>query len=133
MSSPGFFEAHITTHQHGSSQIDYRAVHKQMAAHGFERVLQTTAQKANEVPGIYRLHKPQLTMTQVVELIRLSIAPLAGGIAVQVLKVDEEILLNFTPSTAATQWDSDPRSAQLQSSGSNAKPQSGYPAWRRPR
>lgn len=133
MSSRGFFEAHITTHQHGSSQIDYRAVHKQMAAHGFERVIQTTAQKANEVPGVYRLHNAQLTMAQVVELIRLSVAPLGGAMAVQVLKIDEETLLNFNPSAPATRADTEPETDQSLSSGSAAKAQSGYPAWRRPR
>jgi hypothetical protein len=133
MSSRGFFEAHITTHQHGSSPIDYRAVHKQMAAHGFERVIQTTAQRANEVPGVYRLHNAQLTMAQVVELIRLSVAPLGGAMAVQVLKIDEETLLNFDPSAPSTRPDTELGSDQSLSSGSAAKAQSGYPAWRRPR
>ncbi len=133
MSSQGFFEARITTHQHGSSEIDYGAVHKQMVAHGFQRVIQTTAQKANEVPGIYRLHNAQLTMAQVVELIRLSVAPLGGGMAVQVLKVDEETLLNFLPSARASRADAERKSDQSLSSGSKTKAQSGYPAWRRPR
>ena len=133
MSSRGFFEAHITTHQQGSSEIDYGAVHRQMTAHGFERVIQTTAQQANEVPGVYRLHNAQLTLVQVVELIRLSVAPLGGGMAVQVLKVDEEILLNLIPSAPASRADTEPRSDQSPSSGSDTKAQSGYPAWRRPR
>ena len=129
MSSLGLFEVRITTHQHGSSGIDYRAVHKHMAAHGFERVMQTTAQKANEAPGIYRLENPQLTMPQVVELIRLSLAPLKLAMTVQVLKIDEESLLNLT----AVQPEAEPASDQSPSSRSEAKAQSGYPAWRRPR
>ena len=133
MSSRGFFEAHITTHQHGSSEIDYRAVHKRMVAQGFERVIQTTAQKANEVPGIYRLHNAQLTMAQVVETIRSSLAPLGRGMAVHVMKIDEETLLDLTPSAAATQADSESGSDQSPSSGGAAKAQSGYPVWRRPR
>jgi hypothetical protein len=132
MSSRGFFQAHITTHQHGSSGIDYRAVHKQMAAHGFERVLQTTAQVANEVPGIYRLHKPQLTMAQVVEIIELSLAPLGRGMAVQVLKIDEETLLNLLPSDPVAP-DAEPAPDHSPSSETHAKAQSGYPAWGRPR
>ncbi len=133
MSSRGFFEAHITTHQHGSSRIDYGAVHRQMAAHGFERVIQTTAQKANEVPGIYRLHNAQLTLAQVVELIRLSVAPLGDGMAVQVLKVDEETLFNFIPSAPASRADTEPGSDPSLFSEDKTKAQSGYPAWRRPR
>jgi hypothetical protein len=131
-SSPGFFEARITTHQHGSSEIDYRAVHKQMTALGFERVIQTTAQVANEVPGIYRLYNAQLTTAQVVEMIRSSLAPLGRGMAVQVMKIDEETLLNLSPPATAAQ-DTEPRSDRSPSSRSEAKAQSGYPAWRRPR
>ena len=133
MSSRGFFEARITTHQSGSSEIDYRAVHRQMVAQGFERAIQTTAQKANEVPGIYRLRNAQLTMPQVVEMIRLSLATLGRGMAVQVMKIDEETLLDLTPLAPATHADTDPGSDQTLSSGSEAKAQSGYPAWRRPR
>ena len=132
MSSQGFFEAHITTHQSGSSEIDYRAVHKRMAANGFERVLQTTAQKANEVPGIYRLHNPQLTMVQVVEIIQSSLAPLGRGMAVQILKIDEETLLNLIPPALDPQ-DAEPESDQSPFSTSDARAQSGYPAWGRPR
>ena len=132
MSSLGLFEAHITTHQHGSSGTDYRAVHRQMAAHGFERVTQTTAQKANEAPGIYRLHDAQLTMSQVVELIRSSLAPLRLAMTVQVLKIDEETVLNFASAPAA-QPDTEPGSDQSRSSRSEPAAQSGYPAWRRPR
>lgn len=132
MSSGAFFEARITTHQHGSSEIDYRAVHRQMRAQGFERVLQTTAQKANEVPGIYRLHNAQLTMVQVAEMIRLSLAPLGRGMAVQVLKIDEETMLNLIPSPSVTQ-DIEPGSDQSPPSEGEAEAQSGYPAWRRPR
>jgi hypothetical protein len=131
MSSRGFFEVHITTHQRGSSETNYRAVHKQMAAQGFERVIQTTAQIANEAPGLYRLHNAQLTMAQVVEMIRLSLAPLGRGMAVQVMKVDEEILLNLSPPV--TPADTEPESDPSPSSGSAGKAQSGYPAWRRPR
>lgn len=130
MSSRGFFEAHITTHQQGSSGIDYRAVHREMTAQGFERVLQTTAQIANEVPGVYRLYNPQLTMVQVVEMIRLSLTPLRRGMAVQVVKIDEETLLNLIPPAPA---ETAPGSEQYLSSGNEAKAQSGYPAWRRPR
>jgi len=133
MSSRGLFEAHITTHQHGSSEIDYRAVHRQMAAHGFEPVIQTTAQKANEVPGIYRLHNPQLTMPQVVELIRSSLAPLRLAMTVQVLKIDEETLLNLAASAPADQPHTEPGSDRSPSPRSDAEAQSGYPAWRRPR
>jgi hypothetical protein len=133
LSSRGFFEVHITTHQRGSSDVDHRAVRKQMSAQGFERVLQTTAQKANEVPGIYRLHNAQLTMAQVVEMIRLSLAPLGRRMAVRVMKIDEETLLNLTPSAAATRADTESGSDQSLSSGSGAEAQSGYPAWRRPR
>ncbi len=131
MSSRGFFEAHIAIHQHGSAVIDYRAVHKKMAAQGFQPVVQTTAQKANEVPGVYRLHNPHLTMAQVVEMIRSSLAPLGRSMAVQILKIDEETLLNLTPSASATQ-DAEPGSDQIPSS-SDARAQSGYPAWGRPR
>jgi hypothetical protein len=131
MSSRGFFEVHITTHQRGSSETNYRAVHKQMAAQGFERVIQTTAQIANEAPGLYRLHNAQLTMAQVVEMLQVSLAPLRRGMAVQVLKIDEEILLNLSPS--ATPAHTEPESDPSQSLGSEAKAQSGYPAWRRPR
>lgn len=132
MSSQGCFEAHITTHQHGFSEIDYRAVHRQMAAQGFERVIQTTAQVANEMSGIYRLHNAQLTMAQVVEMIRLSLAPLGRNMAVQVLKIDDEALLNLIPSAPVTQA-FEPEFDQIPSSGGDAKAQSGYPAWRRPR
>ena len=132
MTSQGFFEAHITTHQHGSSEIDYRAVHRQMVAQGFERVLQTTAQAANEVPGTYRLHNAQLTMAQVAEMIRLSLAPLGRDMAVQVMKVDEETLFNLIPSVPSTRADAEPGSDQIPS-GSEAQAQSGYPAWKRPR
>ena len=125
MSSQTFFEARITTHQLGSSEIDYRAVHKRMAAQGFERAIQTTAQVANEAPGIYRLHNAKITTAMVVEMIRLALAPLGRGMAVQVMKVDEETLLNLNPS--------EPGSDQSSSPGSAAKAQSGYPAWRRPR
>jgi hypothetical protein len=131
MSSRGFFEVHITTHQRGSSETNYRAVHKQMAAQGFERVIQTTAQIANEAPGLYRLHNAQLTMAQVVEMLQVSLAPLRRGMAVQVLKIDEEILLNLSPSVTPTR--TEPESGPSPSSGSEAKAQSGYPAWRRPR
>jgi hypothetical protein len=130
MSSRGFFEARITTHQHGSSEIDYRAVHKRMAAQGFERAIQTTAQVANEAPGIYRLHNANITTANVVKMIRSALAPLGRGMAVQVMKIDEETLLNLNPSDPATQ-DTEPGSAP--SSGSESKAQSGYPAWRRPR
>ncbi|HEX5283883.1 MAG TPA: hypothetical protein VFW30_07180 [Bryocella sp.] len=133
MSSRTFFEARITTHQHGSSGINYRAVHTQMAAQGFQRVLQTTAQVANEVPGVYRLHNPKLTLAQVVEMIRLSLAPLGRGIAVQVMKIDEETVLNLTPSAPATPADSESASDQPLFSSNDGKPQSGYPVWRRPR
>ena len=132
MSSQGFFEARITTHQSGSSEIDYRAVHTQMRAQGFERVIQSTAQKANEVPGVYRLHNAQLTMAQVVEMIHSSLAPLGRGMALQVLKIDEETLSNLIPSAPITQ-DAGPGSDLSPSSGSEAKAQSGYPVWRRPR
>jgi hypothetical protein len=133
MSSQGFFEVYITTHQHGSSETNYRAVHKQMAAQGFERVTQTTAQQANEVPGVYRLHNVQLTMAQVVQMIRLSLAPLGRAMAVRLMKIEEEILLNLIPSAPLTRADTDPGSDEPTSSGSEAKAQSGYPAWRRPR
>lgn len=129
MSSPGFFEVHITIHQRGSSGTDHRAVHKQMAARGFERAPQTTAQKANEAPGVYRLHNTQLTMPQLVELIRLTLAPLRLSMTVQVLKIDEEVLLNLAAIPPGTE----PGSDQSPSSRSEAKAQSGYPAWRRPR
>lgn len=132
MSSRGFFEARITTHQHGSSEIDYRAVHKRMSTQGFERATQTTAQRANEVPGVYRLRNAQLTLAQVVEMIRSTLAPLGRGMAVQVVKIDEETLFNLIPSARVTQ-DTDPGSDQSPSSGSDTKAQSGYPAWRRPR
>jgi hypothetical protein len=132
MSSRGFFEARITTNQSGSSEIDYRAVHKRMAAKGFDRVIQTTAQMANEVPGIYRLHNAQLTIAQVVEMIQSALAPLGRGMAVQVLKVDEETLANLIPS-APVIHETEPGSDQSPSSGSETKAQSGYPAWRRPR
>lgn len=133
MSSRRFFEARITTHQHGSSGIDYRAVHALMAAQGFERVIQTTAQVANEVPGIYRLHKPQLTMAQVVEMIRLSLGPLERGIAVHVMKIDEETVLNLIPPAPAARAGAETERNQSVSSGSEAEAQSGYPVWRRPR
>jgi hypothetical protein len=133
MSSPGFFEVHITTHQHGSSQIDDRAVHRRMVAQGFERAIQTTAQIANEVPGVYRLNKAQLRTPQVVEMIRLALTPLGRGIAVQVMKVEEEILLNFAPSATAAPAEIKSKSAQSLSSESALKAQSGYPAWKRPR
>ena len=138
MSSRSFFEARITTHQHGSSEIDYRAVHREMVAQGFERVIQTTAQVANEVPGIYRLHNAQLKMAQVVEMIRLSLAPLGRGMAVQVMKIDDETLLNLIPSAPAIRAETEPATTepatdQSPSSASEAKAQSGYPAWRRPR
>lgn len=138
MSSRSFFEARITTHQHGFSEIDYRAVHREMVAQGFERVLQTTAQVANEVPGIYRLHNAQLKMAQVVEMIRLSLAPLGRGMAVRVMKIDDEALLNLIPSAPATRAETEPAPAEpatdpSRSSRSKAKAQSGYPAWRRPR
>jgi len=133
MSSPGFFEVRITTHQHGSSGIDYRAVHRQMVSRGFERVLQTTAQIANEVPGAYRLHDAQLTTTQVVEMIRLALTSLGCHITVQVMKVQEEFLFNSGPSTsdAGATTKSDP--GRSVSPGTKATAQSGYPAWRRPR
>lgn len=133
MSSRSFFETRITTHQSGSSEIDYRAVHREMVAQGFERVIQTTAQVANEVPGIYRLYNAKLTMAQVAEMIRLSLAPLGRGMAVQVMKVDEETLLSLIPSTPATRATTEPATDQSPSSRSKAKAQSGYPAWRRPR
>jgi hypothetical protein len=143
MSSRSFFEARITTHQHGSSEIDYRAVHREMVAQGFERVIQTTAQVANEVPGIYRLHNTQIKMTKVVEMIRLSLAPLGRGMAVQVMKIEEETLLNLIPSSPVTRADTEPATTepattepatdQSPSSRSEAKAQSGYPAWGRPR
>ena len=133
MSSRSFFEARITTHQHSSSGTDYRAVHRQMTAQGFERVTQTTAQQANEVPGAYRLHNAQLTMAQVVEMIRLTLAPLRRAMAVQVMKIDEETLLTLTPPAPSTGADTKPGPDQSPSSGSDAKAQSGYPAWRRPR
>jgi hypothetical protein len=132
MSSQGFFQAHITIHHRGSSEADYRAVHRQMTAQGFERVIQTTAQMANEVPGLYRLYNAQLTMAQVVEMVRLSLAPLGRGMAVQVMKIDDEALLNLIPRAPVTQ-DIEPESDQMPSSGAEAKAQSGYPAWRRPR
>ena len=138
MSSRSFYEARITTHQHGSSEIDYRAVHREMVAQGFERVLQTTAQVANEVPGIYRLHNAQLKMTQVVDMIRLSLTPLGRAMAVRVMKVDDEILLNLIPRAPARRAGTEPAttqpgSDQSPSPGGEAKAQSGYPAWRRPR
>ena len=138
MSSRSFFEARITTHQPGSFEIDYRTVHKRMAAQGFEPVLQTTAQVANEVPGIYRLHNAQLNMTQVVEMIRLSLSPLGRGMAVRVLKVDEETLLNLTPSAPSARAEiepatSEPATDQFPPSPGESTAQSGYPAWRRPR
>jgi hypothetical protein len=138
MSSRSFFEARITTHQHGSSEIDYRAVHKEMVAQGFERVLQTTAQVANEVPGIYRLYNAQLKMAQVVEMIRLSLAPLGRAMAVRVIKIDEETLLNLIPRAPAPRAETEPATTepatdQSPSSRSKAKAQSGYPAWGRPR
>lgn len=129
MSSRGFFQAHITTHQQGFSEIDYGVVHRRMAALGFERVIQTTAQKANEVPATYRLNNAQLSLAQVVEMMRLSLAPLRRGMAVQVMKVDEETLFDLIPSAQ----DPEPGSDQPHSSGSETKAQSGYPAWRRPR
>jgi hypothetical protein len=132
MSSAGFFEARITTHQHGSSEIDYRAIHKRMTAQGFERVVQTTAQEANEAPGVYRLQNAQLTMAQVLEKIRLSLAPLGRGMAVRVMKIDEETLLNLRSPAPVTQ-DTEHATDQSPSSGGDAKAQSGYPAWRRPR
>ena len=133
MSSPGFFEVHITTHQHGSSRIDYRAVHRRMVAQGFERVIQTTAQMANEVPGLYRLHRAKLRTSQVVEMIGLALTPLGRGMAVQVMKIEEEILFNFVPSATAPQAEVKSKSTQPLSSESGVKAQSGYPAWRRPR
>ena len=133
MTSRGFFEAHITTHRHGFSEIDYGAVHRQMAAQGFERVIQTTAQAANEAPATYRLHNAQLTMAQVAEMIRLSLAPLGRGMTVKVMKIDEEALFNLIPSAPSTAADTEPGSAHSLSSGSEAEAQSGYPAWRRPR
>lgn len=129
MTSQSFFEAHITTHQHGSAGIDYRAVHRQMAAQGFERVIQSTAQAANEVPGTYRLYNAQLSMAQVVEMLRLTLAPLGRGMAVQIMKIDEETLLNLIPPAPSTQ-DTEPASDHPHSSG---RAQSGYPTWRRPR
>src|ERR1700760_2063137 len=110
MSSQTFFEARITTHQLGSSEIDYRAVHKRMAAQGFERAIQTTAQVANEAPGIYRLHNAKITTANVVEMIRLALAPLGRGMAVQVLKGDEGPLLNLMPPAPASPADTEPRS-----------------------
>ena len=133
MSSRSFFEARITTHRQRSSEIDYRAVHKQMAARGFERVVQTTAQKANEVPGVYRLHNAQLAMAQVVEMIRLSLVPLGRGMAVQVTRIDEEAVFDLIPSSPSTQREAEPASDPPPSTGSPAKAQSGYPTWRRPR
>jgi hypothetical protein len=133
MSSPGFFEVHITTHQHGSSRIDDRALHRRMVAQGFERAIQTTAQIANEVPGVYRLHKAQLRTPQVVEMIRLALTPLGRGMAVQVMKIEEEILLNFVSSATAVPAEIKSKSAQLLSSESAVKAQSGYPSWKRPR
>ncbi len=103
-----------------------------MAAQGFERAIQTTAQVANEAPGIYRLNNAKITTANVVEMIRLALAPLGRGMAVHVLKVDEETLLNLMPSAPASPTDTEPRSDQL-SSGGKTKAQSGYPAWRRPR
>jgi len=133
MSSAGFFEVRITTHQHGSSGIDYRAVHRQMVSQGFERVLQTTAQIANEVPGTYRLHNAHLTTGQVAKMIRLALTSLGCHITVQVVKVREEFLFTSNPSVSETgaKTKSEPDSSL--SPGNKAKAQSGYPAWRRPR
>jgi len=100
-----------------------------MAAQGFERVIQSTAQAANEVPGTYRLYNAQLSMAQVVEMLRLTLAPLGRGMAVQIMKIDEETLLNLIPPAPSTQ-DTEPASDHPHSSG---RAQSGYPTWRRPR
>lgn len=133
MSSRSFFEVHIATHQQGSSEIDYRAIHRHMVEQGFERVTQTTAQVANEVPGVYRLHNAQLSMLQVVEMIRVALTSLGRRMAVKVLKIEEESLFNFIPSAAPAQARSEPKSRKSAATASRIKAQSGYPAWRRPR
>jgi hypothetical protein len=133
MSSVGLFEVHITTHQHGSSEIDYRAVHKQMVSQGFVRVMQTTAQVANEVPGVYRLQDAQLTTAQVVEMIRLAVTSLGRRITVQVMKIEEEIVFTSLASTTDARAGTNSKSDRPRSFETKLKAQSGYPAWRRPR
>jgi hypothetical protein len=104
-----------------------------MVSQGFERVIQTTAQIANEVPGTYRLHNTQLTTAQVAKMIRLALTSLGCHITVQVMKVREEFLFTSTPSVsdAGAKTKSEPDSPL--SLRDKAKAQSGYPAWGRPR
>lgn len=104
-----------------------------MVSQGFERVIQTTAQIANEVPGAYRLHNAQLTTAQVVEMIRLALTSLGCNITVQVMKVQEEFLFTSSPSGADAGAKTKSEPGGPPSPGNKAKAQSGYPAWRRPR
>lgn len=132
MFASGLFEVYIATHQRGSSGIDYRAIHKQMEEHGFERVIQTTAQSANEVPGVYRLGSVQLTIQQVTDMVRGALEPLGRDMSVRVVKVEEEVVFDLAsalPSGAGA----DLLAARRRYSKHSGEAQSGYPAWRRPR
>jgi hypothetical protein len=105
-----------------------------MEAHEFERVIQTTAQSANEVPGIYRLHDPELTIEQVMERVRVALAPLGWGMAVRIIRIEREMVFDLVPSLpgdSPIETDLKPKRAQASKGG--AKAQSGYPAWKRPR
>lgn len=132
MSSAGFFEVHIATHQRGTSGIDYGTIHGQMESNEFERVIQTTAQSANEVPGGYRLRRPQLTIEQVMERLHVVLAPLGLGMSVRVMKVEEEKMFDLV-STVSPPGETDPKGRRSRSSGGAVEAQSGYPTWRRPR
>jgi hypothetical protein len=133
MSPTGFFEVRIATHQRGWSEVDYRAIHRHMEAHGFQRVLQTTAQSANEVPGIYRLQNTKLPMEQVMAAVRSVLAPLGKGMAVRIMKVEEEEVFDLVLSpVSAIPIVTDTKPKRARSPG-GAKAQSGYPAWKRPR
>ena len=104
-----------------------------MEADEFERVIQTTAQSANEVPGVYRLHNSQLAMEQVVERVRVVLAPLGWGIAVRIVKVEEERAFELVvgpPAAARVEKEVKPKKVSAEEP---VKAQSGYPVWRRPR
>ncbi|HTV09766.1 MAG TPA: hypothetical protein VMD97_12050 [Candidatus Aquilonibacter sp.] len=72
-------------------------------------------------------------MPQVIEKIRLALTSLGRGMAVKVLKVEEEFLFNFVPSAATADAGSKTPSNRSASSGGAVKAEPGYLTWRRPR
>lgn len=105
-----------------------------MEANGFERLIQSTAQSANEVPGGYRLREAQLTIAEVMERLRAILGPLGLGMSVRVMKVEEERVFDLVAAgTAEAPTGKESAPKRSRSGIGEAEAQSGYPAWRRPR